>query len=359
MSESNSTAVQRVAHSDERVVTMPETTDTYIRQQLETRRTRLNTAIASAPASQMARFEELLSEVDSALQRMDAGTYGICDVCNDTIERDRLIEDPLVRVCLDHLNAEQRRALEGDLELAAGVQRSLLPPTHVQSLGWQIEYEYKPAGLVSGDYCDVILPADSDDGLVFLIGDVSGKGVAASLLMSYLRATFRSLAGARMDVHKLLEAANRLFGESTMAGQFATLVCGRAGRDGSIQIANAGHCPALAVSQHGVKRIDATGLPLGMFTSGHYSMERVDLEPGDSLLLFTDGISEARDGRGNEYGIEGISKWTQGKRAQESARFVTDCLNEVQLFSSGVPQADDQTLMLIRRAESRRSAQIA
>jgi phosphoserine phosphatase RsbU/P len=283
---------------------------------------------------------------------MDAGSYGICDACHDSIERERLIEDPLVRLCLDHLSGEQRRALEGDLELAAGIQRSLLPPAKVESHGWQVEYEYQPAGLVSGDYCDMILPSGGDDKLIFLIGDVSGKGVAASLLMSYLRATFRSLSSAPLDVNKLLEAANRLFCESTMAGQFATLVCGYAGRDGAVQIASAGHCPALLISRQGVTQVRATGLPLGMFSTGHYAMERVILQPGESLLLYTDGISEARDSKGSEYGIENFSRFAHGCFGRTPREVVADCLNAVRLFSCGVPQADDQTLMVIRRSDS-------
>ena len=90
---------------------MTAVTDSYIREQLEKRRERLNVAIASAPvAAPAARFRDLLAEVDAAIERMDAGTYGICEVCSDTVERDRLIEDPLVRFCLDHLSGEERRA---------------------------------------------------------------------------------------------------------------------------------------------------------------------------------------------------------------------------------------------------------
>jgi len=353
MPESDSATVPKARTSEMEARSMVGITDRYIREQLEMRRERLTTAIASAPAPAVTiRFHELLSEVDSALQRMDAGNYGICEVCNDPIERDRLIEDPLIRLCLDHLSSEERRALEGDLELAAGIQRSLLPPTNLQLLDWQMEYEYKPAGLVSGDYCDVILPSDSNGELTFLIGDVSGKGVAASLLMSYLRATFRSLSTASLDVNKLLEAANRLFCESTMAGQFATLICGSAGRDGELQIASAGHCPALVVSTDGVKQVRATGLPLGMFSTSHYTAERIELQPGDSLLLYTDGISEARDRNGNEYGIESIAHFAHKCRSQSLQQFTAMCLNDVRRFSSDTTQSDDQTMMVIRRDKS-------
>ena len=87
---------------------------------------------------------------------MDEGTYGICDVCHGSVEKDRLIADPLVRLCLDHLTSEEQRALERDLELAAQVQRGLLPKSDVRYRDWRVHYLYRPAGIVSGDYCDLI-----------------------------------------------------------------------------------------------------------------------------------------------------------------------------------------------------------
>ena len=328
---------------------MPAVTDSYIREQLEKRRERLNVAIASAAvAAPAARFRDLLAEVDAAIERMDAGTYGICEVCSDTVERDRLIEDPLVRFCLDHLSGEERRALEGDLELAATIQRGLLPPCGIRSHDWQIGYEYRPASLVSGDYCDIIEP-EGDKWPIFLVGDVSGKGVAAALLMSYLRAVFRSLLSSGHSIESLLEAANRLFCESTMAGQFATLICGRAGDSGEVEIVSAGHCPALIISGQGIRQVGATGLPLGMFATSRYAVERTTLEPGDSLLIYTDGISEARDANGNDYGVDGLSRLADDWRANMPREFAANCLKDVQCFSSGAPQADDQTVMVVRR----------
>ena len=157
-------------------------------------------------------------------------------------------------------------------------------------------------------------------------------------------------------MNKLLEAANRLFCESTMAGQFATLICGSASRRGEVQLASAGHCPALVVSVDGVRQVRATGLPLGMFSTSHYTAERLDLQPGETLLLYTDGISEARNPVGDEYGVESISRLAHGWRGQPSQQSAAACLSDVRRFSSGAPQADDQTVMVIRRAEPQSSA---
>src|SRR5438552_692848 len=109
---------------------------------------------------------------------MDAGSFGICEHSHESIETDRLIADPLMRFCLDHLNGQQRNALEQDLQLAAQIQRGLLPRPDLFRDGWQVSYHYEPAGVVSGDYCDVVEAGDGD--IYFMLGDVSGKGVAAS-----------------------------------------------------------------------------------------------------------------------------------------------------------------------------------
>jgi phosphoserine phosphatase RsbU/P len=359
MPEPDSAATQTARIPEAKPKPMAGVTDPYLRGQLEKRSAALTAAISSAPATEApaaARLIELLQEVDSAIRRMDEGRYGICDDCQGTVEKERLLSDPLVRLCLDCLSSDEQRALERDLELASQVQRGLLPQTDAQFGDWRVHYRYKPAGIVSGDYCDLIPPANEDGKLIFLLGDVSGKGVAASLLMTHLHAMFRSLASIGLELDKLLEIANRLFCESTIAGQYATLVCGRASKTGEIEIASAGHLPVLLVSRDGVKQIGATGLPLGMFATSRHTVRKIRLEPRDSLLLFTDGISEARDLAGNEYGIGGLSLAAGGRHAWASKDLVTACLEDVERYSVGVRQADDQTLMAIHRAESSAAA---
>jgi phosphoserine phosphatase RsbU/P len=359
MLESDSAAPQNAKISQKVTRTVHGVADPYLREQLEKRRAVLKTAISSVPTEEAprgARLVELLQEVDSAVQRMDEGTYGICDNCHDTVETERLIADPLVRLCLDHLTSDEQRALERDLELASQVQRGLLPQTDTRFGDWRIHYQYKPAGIVSGDYCDLIPPASENGKLIFLLGDVAGKGVAASLLMTHLNAMFRSLARIDLELDKLLEVANHLFCESTIAGQYATLVCGRVSKTGEIEIASAGHSPALLVSRSGVKEFSATGLPLGMFSTSRYTVHRIRLEPLDSLLLYTDGISEARDLSGNEYGIGGLSLAAGGRHGWPSKKLVSACLTDIERYSSGTRQADDQTLMAVHREEARAAA---
>jgi sigma-B regulation protein RsbU (phosphoserine phosphatase) len=355
MPETGSAAAKVARISDPEGKTMGGQTDSYLREQLEKRREELKSAIsASAPAASLAPFLELLSEVDSAAQRMENGTYGICDVCKEPVEKERLIADPLVRLCIDHLNSEDRRALERDIELASSIQRGLLPHNDMRFRDWLIQFHYNPAGLVSGDYCDLIPPSTEEGKLVFLLGDVAGKGVGASLLMTHLHAMFRSLSGVGMELEELVEMANRVFCESTMAGQFATLICGRAGGSGDLEIANAGHLPALLVTRSGVQQIGSTGLPLGLFLTSRYPVHHVRLDPGDSLLLFTDGLSEARNPAGYDYGVEGLSRVAGERHGWVPCELLPACLEDVKSFSAGTRQADDQTLMVIHRADSAR-----
>jgi sigma-B regulation protein RsbU (phosphoserine phosphatase) len=327
-------------------------TDPYIREQLEKRREELKTTISVIPAAEStaaAPLLDLLHKVDSAVQRMDGGTYGICDDCHDPVEKERLIADPLVQLCLGCLTGEEQRALERDLELASRIQRGLLPQTDVRFRDWRIHYRYRPAGVVSGDYCDVIPPATGDGRLIFLLGDVAGKGVAASLLMTHLHAMFRSLASLGLELDNLLEMANRVFCESTIAGQYATLVCGRIGNDGEVEIASAGHFPALLVAKDGVRQIGATGLPLGMFSTSRYTVSRARLDLDDNLLLYTDGISEANSPSGQQFGIESLSLAAGERHGWAPAELVAACLKDVERHTSGTRQADDQTLMVIQR----------
>src|ERR1700681_3956063 len=267
----------------------------YLRTELEKRRERLHEALHSPSAD--ASLSQLLKAVDTALSRIDQGTFGLCEKCSDTIEPERLLADPLVRFCLDHLTSAEQRALESDLSLAARIQRVLLPKPSLAPVGWEVCYHYQPASMVSGDYCDLF---EIDDGLLFMLGDVSGKGVAASMIMSHLHATFRTLAQACLPLDRMVQDANRIFCESTLAGQFATIVVGRATRDGSVEFVSAGHLPVLHIHCDGATPKDSTGVPLGMFCDAHFPVHQLKVADGDTLLLYTDGLTEARNRAGAE-----------------------------------------------------------
>jgi sigma-B regulation protein RsbU (phosphoserine phosphatase) len=316
-----------------------------MREQLVQRRERVATVISAVGSEP--RLTALLREVDAALERFESGTYGLCEICHETVEADRLIANPLERFCLDHLSPDEQRALEEDLTLAAQTQRGLLPRHDIQINGWQFDYCYEPARLVSGDYVDIIPDAEGD--LYFVLGDVSGKGVAASMLMAKLHAVFRSLIPLGLRIDRLTERASRLFGESTLPGQYATLICGRASGNGLISVCNAGHPPALRSCHGKFDQICATGLPLGMFPNQEFSVENVELEAGDGLILYTDGVPDALNSQGDEYGMSRLTGIVTASWPLEPKKLVANCLADISRFCEGTPRFDDISIMGIRR----------
>ena len=121
-----------------------------LREQLVGRRNQLVAVMRQPDAA--VHLRSLLAEVDAALDRMSQGTFGLCETCHDPIEPERLLADPLVRLCLDHLTPSQQKRLERDLELAVSIQQGLLPRQPLNAGPWVMAYEYRPAHLVSGDY---------------------------------------------------------------------------------------------------------------------------------------------------------------------------------------------------------------
>src|SRR5437867_7211725 len=318
----------------------------YLRTELEQRRERLHEALHSTAADPS--LSQLLTAVDTALSRIDHGTFGLCETCHDTIEAERLLADPLVRFCLDHLTSAEQRALESDLSLAARIQRALLPSLGLAPTGWDVRFHYQPAGMVSGDYCDLF---ETDSGLLLMLGDVSGKGVAAAMLMSHLHATFRSLAEAGLPLDRMVEDANRIFCESTLAGQFATLVIGRAAHDGSVEFVSAGHLPLLRIHVDGVAAKDSAGVPLGMFCSARFPIHRLTLERGDTVFLYTDGLTEARNRAGQEYGLQRIRALAAQDKGKAPDGLISECLEDLVSVGECLKQTDDLTLLVVRRAE--------
>ncbi|HTV15084.1 MAG TPA: SpoIIE family protein phosphatase [Acidobacteriaceae bacterium] len=313
----------------------------FLRGQLEERKKRLETVLQRTAGD--SHLETLLREVDAALDRFEEGTYGLCETCHDTVERDRLLADPLLRYCLDHLSDEERVALQRDLDLASELQRGLLPPADLRVDAWETSYHYAPLGPVSGDYCD-LYPCQGQ--LFFMLGDVAGKGVAASMRMTQLHALFRSLIGMGLPLAEIMVRINRFLCDSGLAGKYATLVCGRAEADGTVEIFSAGHLPVIAVERGGARLLESTGFPLGMFRDAEFGAAQLRLGVGDLLFLYTDGLSEAA-GEDGEYGVERVRDVVQ-RPSSCAAGVVSACLEDLRRFAGATPGLDDVTLLAIR-----------
>lgn len=313
-----------------------------LRDQLLQRREKLETAVAR---TQTANLLQLLEQVDKALERVDAGTYGVCEVCLGTVEPQRLLADPLARICLDCLRPEEARALEADLELAASIQAGLLPRRDFVANSWNVAYHYEPAGMVSGDYCDLVSHGTD---LYFMLGDVSGKGVAASMLMANLHAMFRVLVPSGLPLQQLVERANRIFCESTLPTQYATLICGKASAAGEVDICNGGHLAPLHVNgTRGVVAIESSTVPIGLFHDQQFGCTHMQFSPGDSLVLYTDGFTEAWAPDGTEYGVPRLQELLAQRRPLGSRQLVRECVDDLAAFSNGSQKLDDRTLMVL------------
>lgn len=307
---------------------------------------RLHNAIQKT-STQVSDLQPLLREVEKALQRIDAGSYGICEICHEPMEGD-LLKAPLTRICLEHLTSDEQRELEDDLELVGRVQNSLLPKFDASICGWDAFYHYEAARQASGDYCDLV--RTGADEFLFFLGDVAGKGIASSLLMANLHAIFRSLTTLDLPVRELVERANLVFAGNTMPAYYATLLVGKANASGEVEIANAGHCRPLLFSPGNVRPIEPTGPPVGMFGHQEYGVHQFKLSEGEGFFLYTDGLSEASDSMGQEYG-EGRLVELIAATESLTPRSLTDaCLEDLKRFRQSARSMDDLTVMVLQRS---------
>ena len=152
------------------------------------------------------------------------------------------------------------------------------------------------------------------------------------------------------DMNQLVERASRIFCESTLSTHYATLVCGRADKTGAVEICNAGHLPPLLLRGGDARLIEANGLPVGIFCNEQFTSERFRMESGDTLFLFTDGLSESRDHGGEEYTAERLRRLLCEQHELLPAALIGACLSDVADFRAGTPKHDDLTVMALRRA---------
>jgi sigma-B regulation protein RsbU (phosphoserine phosphatase) len=242
---------------------------------------------------------------------------------------------------VSHAEAE----LLAQLELARQVQLSLLPQRNCCLSGWDVAFSYEAAGVVSGDYVDLI-PA-GPEAFYFALGDVSGKGIAASILMSHLHATLQALLPLSWPIEEVMTKASHTFCESTLPAQFATLVLGRADSDGNVELVNAGHTPVLIVDDGGVQVIPAASLPLGMFCSTDFTSVKRTLNAEGMLFLYSDGIAESADEAGNEYDLNRLVETVGQLRGRPSSEIVEIIRNQIAAYTNGARAADDRSMLAL------------
>jgi len=261
-----------------------------------------------------------------------------------------------------HLDALEKERYERDMQLAAEIQRQILPKGVPSLPGYEIAGWNRPAREVGGDYYDLLpLDSGSDDSgeqtmerLGVALGDVSGKGVPAALMVSTLHSAIRLLMGRVETGPRLVERLNRHILASSAPNKFITLLVGELDPEtGVFRYVNAGHNPGLLLRADGsIERLDPGGLPVGLLPGGTYRADRVCLELGDLLCLYSDGITECASPDDEELGEERLIELLR-RVADRPVGEVLDAVKEaVATFAEGAPQGDDQTMVLIRRKRS-------
>ncbi|MEE4272671.1 MAG: SpoIIE family protein phosphatase [Thermoanaerobaculales bacterium] len=241
----------------------------------------------------------------------------------------------------------ERERLKNELETAAVIQSHLYPQVFPETEGYRLVAKATPSRQVAGDTYDAF--AEGDD-LIVTITDVSGKGVGAGMIASGVHAAVRLLAGTGGELAELAGRVNRYLSGATADNRFATFAMVRIRPDGGAIAVNAGHCPVLIRRADGrIEEINSSGFPLGMMSFADYSETETSLEPGDLLLLYTDGLTEAEDPDDEEFGVERVAAVVADLDRPTATNACRALFDAVEAHTCGEPLADDATLLVVER----------
>ena len=248
--------------------------------------------------------------------------------------------------------ALEKQKMENELMIARDIQKGLLPSVLPTIEGVDIAASNISSKQVGGDYYDVIQLADGR--YIIAIGDVSGKGTPAALLMANIQATIRALVPLNISLAELTGRVNDLMCQNTGGNKFVTFFWGYLDpRARTLTYVNAGHnYPYLYHAKDSHERLDKGGMILGIMpTMIPYEEAVVSYEPGDLLVMFTDGVSEAMSKVDEEFGEERLESTVAGHRAESASQIINAVHEDIQKFTVGAPQSDDITMMVLRFGE--------
>lgn len=246
-----------------------------------------------------------------------------------------------------HQEAIERLRMERELELAASVQRELLPAQLPELDGYDLAARNQPSRRVGGDVFDVI---PVEDGLFLMLGDVAGKGVPAALMAASVQSAVRVLLLSRLALGELAQLLHAHLIRTTPANKFATVFLAYLHRDGTLEYLSAGHNPVvLTLPGAGTQLLGASGPPLGLLPVAHYKCMQAVLPPGALLVAYTDGLSEATDPADEDFGTERIAELAGASHDGTVTSVVDRLFAAVDRHTRGVPPHDDRTVLAVRR----------
>lgn len=244
-----------------------------------------------------------------------------------------------------------RQRMEEELRIGREIQLSLIPPTCPTVRGWRFAAAYQAARQVGGDFYDFVFAPDRRDEMQFVIADVTGKGVPAALFMASCRTTLRSESIRGAGPAETLRQANCVIAMDTHYPLFLTVFCARlSANSGRIRFANGGHDrPLWLHAQAGHCETLMSHDPLlGFARDVTYEEHEIEVEDGDFLIFFTDGVTEARNAAGDFYGSERLEALIESRPWRTAEELLQAILQSVSLFSGDCPAADDLTLVVAR-----------
>jgi serine phosphatase RsbU (regulator of sigma subunit) len=243
--------------------------------------------------------------------------------------------------------ALEKERIEKELEVAATIQKMILPKTIPQVDGFEITGVSVPTTQVGGDYYDVIsLP---DGKIALAIADAAGKGVPAALLVSTLQACLHAYLESNLKLEELMQKVNRVIFRSSTENKFITFFIGILDPfSKKLQIVNAGHYPPLLIRKNNLTKMPTTGVVLGCIESVPFICKEFELESNDVLVMFTDGITEASNSSHGAYGDERLEKLILEFNGH-SAEYLKEAIyKDVRAFAGGAEQSDDITMLILK-----------
>jgi len=295
--------------------------------------------------------DEHVHVIDDSLEKIRDGTFGVCEICHERVDDVLLKMDYTSTVCLGHFTDQELHQLESELELSQVVQRGLLPQQAPTIPGLSIAAFSRPAQIVSGDYFDFVQFRDGAHGIV--LADVSGHGVSAGMLMSSLQTAFHTLVPLSDSPLDVLERINHLYAHNISFTTFVTVFFARLDPTSHLfSYGNAGHNSGYLYRASTGQEIllHPTGPAIGLMEGFNVHLEQVELRSGDTLVLYTDGVTEAMNAQNAQWSLDGLAGVVRLNSQLVPEQLIQKILQTVSTYTAGIPLADDATLVVCRVA---------
>jgi len=239
----------------------------------------------------------------------------------------------------------EKSKMEQEMRIAAEIQQALMPKPIASLKFVEAAAASIPCRSIGGDFFDYLDLGGTAFG--FTLGDVAGKGPPAALLSALVQGMFASQVAGLVPA-EFTSVANKVLCRRGIESRFVTLMLGVVSMDGTLTYTNAGHNPPFVVGPSGVRRLEDGGPVIGLLEFAPYSQHTVTLVPGDTVVVFSDGVSEALDSAGEEFGDDRVLASVQAAAGTDAQTLVRQVFDAVRDFTAGTAQGDDITAMVIR-----------